>query len=387
MMDQQTQFLVVGTAGDRRIDLFQQALRSSGLAEARLVSYLDLLQKPIALADFLSPTTSVRIESPGKNQEVERVMLTLGAGIEDPEGAHYQRFSTAMLATLPLEKGLLLPSRQWYLGYRKTLEQLQPQLTGVQLFNQVEDILLMFDKRACHRFLALHDIPVPPALDPISCYEELRQQMAQHRWSRVFIKPAHGSSAAGIIAYRYQGTRQQAISTIEMIRDATGNYRLYNTRRIRTYSGAIEIEQLINALCQHRVHVEQWIPKAGYLDQVFDCRIVVIGGQAKHAVARLSRSPMTNLHLLNQRGDLAVIRQLLGEDNWQAALRTCERAAALFPHSLYVGVDLLFAAHHPEYHAILEMNAFGDLLPGLLYQGQDTYSAELAVLLKEKHYA
>ncbi|GCE29142.1 hypothetical protein KDA_46260 [Dictyobacter alpinus] len=381
-MNQKPPFLVIGTPGDRRIDLFQQALLSSGEPEARLISYLDLLQQRTSLSAYLSPETIVRIESPGKNQQVERALLTLGAELEDPEGVPYQRLSTSLLAALPFEKGLLLPSRQWYLGYKKMIGCLHPQLLGVRLFNQPEDILLMFDKRACHRFLALHAIPVPPALDPISCYEELRQQMIQRHWPRVFIKPAHGSSAAGIIAYRCQGTRQQAITTIEMVSDESDGYRLYNTRRIRTYSDAAQIEQLINALCLHRVHVEQWIPKAGYQDQVFDCRIVVINGQAQHAVVRLSHSPMTNLHLLNQRGDLNVIRQQLGEDNWQAALHTCERAAALFPKSLYVGVDLLFAAHHPEHHAILEMNAFGDLLPRLLCNGQDTYSAELAALLK-----
>jgi hypothetical protein len=32
-------------------------------------------------------------------------------------------------------------------------------------------------------------------------------------------------------------------------------------------------------------------------------------------------------------------------------------------------------------HAVAEVNAFGDLLPGLLVDGRDTYAAQLAALM------
>ena len=44
------------------------------------------------------------------------------------------------------------------------------------------------------------------------------------------------------------------------------------------------------------------MPKAGLAGHVFDLRVVVIAGRARHAVVRMSRGPMTNLHLLNRRG-------------------------------------------------------------------------------------
>ena len=70
-----------------------------------------------------------------------------------------------------------------------------------------------------------------------------------------------------------------------------------------------EIAALIDALCSHRVHVEEWIPKAGLDGHTLDLRVVVIDGTARQIVARLSRSPMTNLHLLNERGDPAAVRE------------------------------------------------------------------------------
>jgi hypothetical protein len=64
---------------------------------------------------------------------------------------------------------------------------------------------------------------------------------------------------------------------------------------------------------------------------------------------------------------------------WADLLRTCERAAGVVPESLYVGVDLLVAPGFRR-HAVLEINAFGDLLPGILFDGLDTYAAELSAL-------
>jgi hypothetical protein len=60
-------------------------------------------------------------------------------------------------------------------------------------------------------------------------------------------------------------------------------------------------------------------------------------------------------------------------------MRTCESAAAAFPSALYLGIDLLVRPNRREY-SLLEANAFGDYLPGLLDEGQDTYDAEIGAL-------
>jgi hypothetical protein len=69
----------------------------------------------------------------------------------------------------------------------------------------------------------------------------------------------------------------------------------------------------------------------------------------------------------------------MGEETWAAARTACERGASLFPRSLHVGVDLLLTPGYRR-HAVLEVNAFGDLLPGVLCDGQDTYKAEINAL-------
>lgn len=372
-------FVVIGSPQDRRIELFQAALAQLGLPLARMVSYLDLIVGRVALADSIRPTSIVRIESPGKDFEVERALLALGAEVEEPDGRPYERLSRQAVEELSFEKGRILPSRQWYLGYCQLLRHIEQQVKPSQLMNTVDDILLMFDKRATHALLSAHTISVPPATEPVNSYEELIAQMQRRGWSRVFLKLAHGSSASGVVAYRFAGNRHQAITTVEMVH--TGNERkLYNTRDIRVYQKHEEVVALIDALCRHRVHVEQWLPKAGYAQSTFDLRIVMIARQVQHVVARLSQSPMTNLHLLNKRGDTAEILAAIGEARWEQARRTCEQAAHLF-ESLYMGIDLLFTSDFKR-HAIVEINAFGDLLPGVLYNNQDTYTAEIVAALK-----
>ncbi len=387
MLPTRPDFLFLGNPGSRRYELFQQALAALELPPARLVSYLDLLEQRVSLPELITPETIARIDSPGKDFAVERALLALGAEADepDPDGERYIRLSQQTCNELEFDKGRLLPSRQWYLGYRLLLQQISRQLGSARLMNRPEDILCQFDKRACHELLERHRLPVPPALPPCGSYDELIAQMSQRGWRRVFVKLAHGSSASGVVAYRFNGNHHQAFTTVEMVdQGKNAPPLLYNTRRIQQYRDVHEIARLIDALCRQRVHVEQWLPKAGYDQHSFDLRIVVIAGEAQHTVVRMSHTPLTNLHLLNERGDVTGLQARIGAERWQAAMATCERAGRLF-RSLYTGIDLLFTPDF-RYHAILEMNAFGDLLPNVLYNGQDTYTAEIHAVLKAIHH-
>jgi hypothetical protein len=105
---------------------------------------------------------------------------------------------------------------------------------------------------------------------------------------------------------------------------------------------------------------------------------VVIAGKARQRVVRLSRHPLTNLHLLNGRGSPEAVASRMGEAGWADALDACERVMKVaLPRSLYAGVDLAVAPNFRG-RSVLEVNAFGDLLPGVLHEGLDTYAAELS---------
>ncbi len=362
-----SRFVVIGSADDRRIQLWQAALSRLALPPAKLVTYTDLLIGRVRLEACLQPGDVLRIESPGKSDETNRLLLKRGAPLVESE----------YIKTLdePLAKGQLFSTRQWYLGLCAALDLIDMQRVIApphHIMNGTEGIRMMFDKRATQQILHAKNIPTPPFLPPIASYDQLRAEMQAARIRRVFIKPTHGSSASGMIAYETNGRQEKATTTVEQAVDG----KLFNSRRIRVLRGSAEIPRLIDTICRQRVHVERWIPKASLQgQQSFDVRIVVINGKAQHSIVRLSRTPFTNLHLLNDRLPIETLIAYIGEERWRAAQTTCERAVACLPDAFYAGVDLLFASTLRR-HYVLELNAFGDLLPTVRVDGRDTYETE-----------
>jgi glutathione synthase/RimK-type ligase-like ATP-grasp enzyme len=371
--------VIIGNPDNRRVYMFQDALAHFGLPHARAISYADLLCGRVALADVTPRGAIVRIESPGEDFDVERLLLAAGTDAAAAEQSPHISGPEAM--ALPYDKGRILYPRQWYLGYRETLRAIERQLAGYDCrwMNHPRDIAVMFDKGICHARLVRAGVPVPESLGTVGSFDELDAVMSQAGCGRVFVKPTHGSSASGVVAYEVRGSRHQATTTVEMI-SVNGELRLYNSLRMRVYRDRRQIVCLIDALCRHGVHLERWVPKAGIDRHTFDLRLVVIGGQTRHAVVRQSQSPITNLHLMNMRGNLDAVLARLGEARWQAVRETCERAMTCFAGSLYGGIDLLLTPDY-RHHKVLEINAFGDLLPHLLWNGMDTYQAEVQALL------
>ncbi|MEV4276087.1 STM4014 family protein [Actinoplanes xinjiangensis] len=345
---------VVAQPDDRRTGLLLAAAAAAGLPPVTVVPWRAVAGgAPVDLGG----ATAVRIESPGEDAEVARLLRG---------------------DTTPIGYGEIAGLGRWYSGLiaaARRVEQAAP--AGARLLNPVDDLAVLFDKRRCHAVLSAAGVPVPPALPAVTGWADLRARMAGAGWRRVFVKPAHGSSASGVIALVADGARTSAVTSVERAPDG----RLFNALPVRRYTDEAQIAAIVDRLAPDGLHVERWFPKAAHAGLTLDLRVVVIDGRAAHVVVRSSRSPLTNLHLGNARGDLAGVRAAAGETNWAAAMRTCERAAAQFPGSLHAGVDLMFAPGW-ERHAVAEVNAFGDLLPGLLVDGRDTYATELAALLR-----
>jgi hypothetical protein len=374
--------VVVGNRGCRRVALLQAALERRGLPAATVVPYLDLLAGRVTLEQVVHPGAAVRLESPGRDFAVERALLAEGARVDDATGA--ARIGAEEALRLPFERGRIWFPRQWYLGFRELLGTVERQLAACPdhvAMNPPAAIAAMFDKRRCHATFTGMGIACPRGLGAVRSYDELRDRMGETNIRRVFVKLAHGSSASGVVALESGPRGQQAFTTVELVR-GRGEIRLYNSRRIRRYADTRDIADLIDALGREGVQVEQWVPKAGLAGHAFDLRVVVIAGRAGHVVVRLSRSPLTNLHLKNPRGDLATLRARMPPGAWEAAMRASERAARAFAGCSYAGVDLAITPGFRR-NAVLEINAFGDLLPGITCRGRDTYEAEIAALRGE----
>ncbi|MET0494534.1 MAG: STM4014 family protein [Actinoplanes sp.] len=340
---------VVGNPGNRRVALFTAAAARAGLPTPQLYPWRDV----VLSGRVPGPGTLVRIESPGEDAEVDGLL-------RGP-------------ATRVAEYGEILGTAAAHAGLRRALDRVAA--GGGELLNQPEDILTMSDKPRCHAVLSAAGVPVPPALKPVHSYQELRTAMRAAGWGRVFVKPAHGSSASGVLALTASERRITVTTSTELADDG----RLFNNLRLRRYEDEASIAAIVDRLGPDGLHVERWFPKACLGDRVLDLRVVVTAGQPRHMVVRTSRSPLTNLHLGNARGDVAAVRAAAGEQAWEAAMRTCVEVARCFPRTLHVGVDLMFRVGWRR-HAVAEVNAFGDLLPNVLADGLDTYDAQVATL-------
>jgi hypothetical protein len=368
--------VVIGNPENRRVQMFRAAAERLSLPAPQIVPYEAVLSGRLDVRRAIEPGSLVRIDSPGENETVERALVALGAAQHRP-------------AELPadyvpgeiIEHGRIYHPGLWYRGFCHLLAQWEAELEplGVRWMNHPADIRLMFHKNACQEFLEQERVPVPRRLGAVRSYDELRAAMRAAGQSRVFLKLSHGSSASGVVALQAGRGRISAVTSVEVVR-SNGHVRLYNSLRLRNYRRESDVADLVNALGPLGTHLEAWLPKAGSGGTTFDLRIMTIAGEVRHCVMRTSRGPITNLHLGNRRGDAERLLQELPAGSRHAAWETCERVAALFPRSLHIGIDLMFAIGFRR-HAVLELNAFGDLLPGVLDREQDTYTAELAAAL------
>jgi glutathione synthase/RimK-type ligase-like ATP-grasp enzyme len=379
-MNKMLNFVLIANPETRRVQLFQQALERCGLPPARSISYADLLACRCELAQFDSPDTIFRFDAPERSFEVDRGLIAAGAELE-PEGRH-QRISASAAAQLPEDLGRIWYQRQWYLGWCEYLKTWTANLQG-RILNHPDDIIIMFDKVRCQQILAAAGIPIPSILsiDPNDSKSKIAKLMDDRNIPRVFIKLAHGSSASGVVAYDRRNGSERAITTVERVVEG-GELRFYNSRLIRQYRDADAIADIINFLAGESVQIETWLPKARLEGREFDVRVVVIGGKARQSVIRVGNSPMTNLHLGNDRREITDLPTGLSPTIWAEMLATCERAAACFPNTFYCGIDLLIAPNLQD-HYIIEINAFGDLLQGITWNGEDTYTTQVKMLLTE----
>ena len=348
--------LVLGNSGSNRIAFLNEALERRGRAGVTLISWRDILNG-VSLAESIRPGDAVRIESPGRDAGIEAAFVGIGR---------------------EAEKGEIFYPRRWYEGFCRTLDTLRCQLAQApphRLLNDTEEIAALFDKAETHRRFRDAGLPVPRALGAADSLPALAEKMKEQNVRQAFVKLAHGSSASGAIAVRTDGAgRWRAYTTVE-----PEGSRFFNSRRIRVLDSPSDIDALLIALAPHNLHIEEWLPKASFQGHGFDVRALVIAGKLCHVVGRLSHTPMTNLHLLNPRASAASIRECVGEPAWRDLTELAERAARVFPNSLHLGLDAMWLPGFRRL-AILEANAFGDLLPGALWNGQTTYETELEAI-------
>ena len=354
--------ILLATNGSKRVRLLQAARARLKLPPARVLEWRYLLAQPALLGTALAQPCRFKIEPPGDDPAAHLQLLRDGCRLQDRAPVR------------PPAHGELLAMDSWFAGFDAAMARLAAQLATLpqaRVVNPPRDIALMTDKLACQQHLAAHGVATPALLGRIDGYEHLQSLLRWHDLDRVYLKPRYGSSASGVVAYRRNKAGRQQATTSASMAHAGGETRLFNVKRIARRENPADIAALVDALAAQQLYAEQWIDKPRIGDGHYDLRVVAINGQPVHRVARMGNRMMTNLHLDNQRGDPYT---LLSEPDMAALEAATGQAALAFPASGVTGYDLV--VRRGQAH-VLEANAFGDLLPGLLWQELATYEMQM----------
>lgn len=357
-------WVIVGNAGCRRVAAWTAALADRG-ATPRIVEYSALLNGEPFLSGL--PPVRVRFESAAEHPAVRRLLLQHGRDAACQEG--YEALDVNELPEESDPRAPLLAPRQVHLGFERLLQSCRRHAPDT-LLNPPDDILVQFDKMATLSRLRSNGLPVPEFLEVPGNYDMVRR--AFRGVGRAMVKLRHGSGGAGCVAIHWTPAGVRAFTTA---REVASN--LITSKTPDLIRGESNVARLVNRLAKEKIHVEEWFPKARWGNYQYDFRIVTVAGRATHAVARGSLHTFTNLNLGNRRLPWQMLN--LG-DRWNAIRNTAEQAASLFPQSHTLGIDI--APHADGHrHYVLEINAFGNLLPNLFDdRGRTTYQAAVDAL-------
>ncbi|PSJ42877.1 STM4014 family protein [Allosphingosinicella deserti] len=368
---------MLGAASGPRHDAFARACIDRFGTAPDVIGWDRFLAEPARLAEMLPRRGTLRIDTPDQDVGAIGALLKAGAAAADAAG----------IETVPEESEELLAQGdigspgQVAFGLIAGVELAEAIAHAAEpaISTSAADVACAFDKAQTTKRFAEAGLPVPRVLTGIDGFDALADAMARARMSRVFVKLRHGSAAAGMVALARNGDQWAAMTTAV----AVGG-RVQATRAVRRLTDPRAIGQLIDRLAPLGLHVEAWVPKIAIAGRTADVRIVWVRGAGPFPVLRTSRYPMTNLHLGGARHPIARLVERIGEEAWAEVEASARRAAALFPASDAIGVDVA-VLNDGRQHRLLEANVFGDFVKDLNVAGRTPYDAQLDLVAR--HWA
>ena len=364
--------LLIGSVQGRRTALLRAALDAVG-ARLAVIEWRQLLTdddsvEPQLRAAHAAGHVWCKIDPSGEDPGVTNALIERGWRLSGSDAP----------APTPLRHGELAFQHWWFAGFADVLTRLSQSLGPLRSMNAAPDILAMCDKLACQRRLIERGVPVPHLIGEICTLGDLDERWPARQFPAVFFKARFGSSAAGVVALcRHPDGRIVAYTSARI--DAEG--RVYNHLKISRYTDRETIALLLEKLGAQGAYAERWAAKPRVpTDRTacYDLRVVAACGTARQRIARISRSPMTNLHLGNRRAS----PDWLTESQVTALEQITARAAGAFENSRCIGLDLSL---RDGAACVLEANAFGDLLPGLRYRSSTTYDDQASWVSADEH--
>ncbi len=223
-------------------------------------------------------------------------------------------------------------------------------------YNSIENIKLCIDKKKVKKILKEHGLSITPVIDRnFTCFDELYSYAKENRLKQIFIKPNIGSGASGIMAVKFNFKLDKAIvySTSRL-----ENNRLVNCKKIFKTGEKKKVIAYINQALALDPIIEKWIRKATINGYSYDLRVVCLFGKIEYIIARLSNSPITNLHINNRALSYKEIG--LSEDMYKKIEHLCLKTCEVL-NLTYAGIDILVSSNQKDIY-IIEVNSQGDCI-------------------------
>ena len=351
---------------------FSQALQVAGYPSPQYLDYGTCLRTPEKLIDMLGHIDVLRIDSPGGGFDL---------------WAQFANDGDYDMGAYPDRNGQIYPQRPFYAGTCGAVNMASraAKRLNVPCTVDAQAVSMFMDKTKTHELCRQNGLPMAQLLPSVENYQDLCAAMAGANIRKVFMKPFYGSAASGVVAIEKFGTHMRARTTVELVEE-NGKILLFNSLKLKTYLDE-EAVQLIDHVAALGVLVEEWIPKLELGDKRCDLRLLVIGGKPAHAVVRISETPITNLHLGNERASADILRTVIPRATWDKIMHFGGQAGALFPEHYCIGVDIVVHKNAQDIY-VLEINAFGDQLHDVFYEGLSPYAYQIKHLqnwLNQKH--
>lgn len=250
--------------------------------------------------------------------------------------------------------------------------------------NPPAEIDFSLNKQRLKRWLVQNNMPCTPEITAdnsgalFTDFEILLATLRQQKIHQAFIKHNVGSGAVGILALVLHPTQAKmlAYTTCHVVKN-----QLVNTQKTWKIHDATHIAFVANQLLKQGAIVEKWLPKATFNGSHYDLRVVYQFGNVVYRLARLSHSPMTNLHLNNRAINVEALG--LSAETLQRIDEVCHAAMACLPNLQVAGIDILLTAHRLK-PFIIEINAQGDCLYDDMLNENSIYQGQIQMLCGER---
>lgn len=369
-------FLIIGDLSGRRVKTFIECLESMNENNYKVISWMKIIEDISIFEKNLKENTIIKFEPPEKDMEIYRELLRYGENLGE--------IAKEKITDIDFSNYQVVAPRQWYEGFSKLLMNIKEiymahQNINIFCMNDFDEMCMMMDKSKTYQKLDAglkakekYKFKLPKKLYTPKNHEEFRQRYGD-KFESCFIKLRYGSGGTGVLAYRNNPKlNKESIHTSLNCRNVNGEKIFYSRYKVNHYTDKIIIKELIDWVLLNGAHIEKWIPKAIHNGYAYDTRAFVLNKKSNYLISRLSKSPLTNLHLKNQRLDS---QEIFKNEEIKIVSQAAEDVMRIFDKSLYAGIDVVTTKTNIPY--IIDVNPFGDLFHNLIGTKQNVYYFEI----------